>query len=122
MKNPKKSLLLLIVISFFSSAVFGFLSFGCGSVANRFEDSLRYVKELEAKGPLTSLPTTLPATVVEDIAFMDGYYPDLKGSAAFERYITETDAMGDQLVRVLYVSFCLFLLSLGARIWIACFR
>lgn len=94
------------------------LALGTGGVANQFDDALKKVRELEKSGNLDPLPEKIPNMLKSDILFMDGYYPGLTVSAAMERYVKETEKMGDHIVRTLMGAFFLLIVSIITRIYL----
>ncbi len=94
------------------------LALGAGGIANEFDDALKKVRELEKSGNLDPLPETIPKMLKADILFMDGYYPGLTVSEAMERYVKETEEMGDHIVRTLMGAFFLLMVSIITRIYL----
>lgn len=105
----------LLLPTIFLLAVLGL---GAGGIANEFDDALKKVKELEKNGNLDALPETLPEQLKADILFMDGYYPGLRVSAAMERYVKETEEMGDHIFEALIGAVFLLMVSIITRIYL----
>ncbi len=118
-KNHKKfrRLNILIVSLFFMTCILFILTFGSASVTNQFASELEAVKELEKKGLIDNLPETISPMLKNDLQFLDGYYPGLKGSAAFEKYIAFGEESFQKLFFTFIVSACLFFFSVLARIF-----